>query len=395
MKKGLLAGISANILLLGVVSFITDVSSDMIWPILPLFIKGSLAGPAVAGLAVGLIGGLGKSVASILKVFAGYWSDRLGRRKPLVASGYATSSAAKLFFPAATHWLHMLFLRPLERVGKGLRTAPRDAIIADSTCRGVRGKGFGIHRALDTSGAIVGSILAFVLFLSLGLGFRSIFLIAAGIGFLALLPLVWVREIKRKPKKTTLKISLRELQRPLRLFILIATIFALGNFTYMFFILKASDVLGFGTTEIALTILLYVLFNISYAGLSIPCGALSDKLGRRRVLGLGYSVFGLTCLGFIFSNSLAPLVVLFLLYGVFYALVEGVQRAYASDLASRGLRGTALGTFHTSIGLAALPAGVVAGILWTVDPDLTFIYGAIVAFLASGLLLVFMRRYGA
>lgn len=393
MRKGLLAGISANILLLGVVSFITDVSSDMIWPVLPLFIKSSLAGPAVAGLAVGLIGGLGDSISSILKVFAGYWSDKLGRRKPLVASGYATSSAAKLFFPAATHWLHLLFLRPLERVGKGLRTAPRDAIIADSVRKGVRGKGFGIHRALDTSGAIVGSVLAFVLFLSLGLSFRSIFLVAAVIGFLALVPLIWVREVRRGPKRTTLKISLGKLRGPLRIFIAIATMFALGNFTHMLFILKASDVLGVETAGIALTILLYVFYNISYAGLSIPCGALSDRLGRRRVLGLGYSVFGVTCLGFIFTNSLASLIFLFLLYGMFYALVEGVQRAYASDLASRGLRGTALGTFHTSIGLATLPASAIAGILWTVDPNLTFIYGATIAFLASALLLMLMRRY--
>ncbi len=203
-----------------------------------------------------------------------------------------------------------------------------------------------------------------------------------------------MREVKRRPKRTTLRVSLAGLQRPLRVFIMIATMFALGNFTYMLFILKASDVLGVETTGVALTIFLYVLYNISYAGLSIPCGALSDRLGRRRVLGLGYSVFGFTCLGFIFANSLASLIFLFLIYGMFYALVEGVQRAYASDLASRGLRGTALGTFHTSVGLATLPASVIAGVLWTVDPNLTFIYGATIAFLASALLLTLMGKYG-
>jgi MFS family permease len=390
MNKGLLRGMSFNIILLGIVSFITDTSSDMMWPILPMFIT-SIDG---TGLAVGLIGGLAESVASIFKVFSGYWSDKFGRRKPFVALGYTISSISKLFFSFISAWPHLLLLKPLERFGKGLRTAPRDGIIADSVATGVRGRGFGIHRAMDTSGAILGSIVAFILFWFLGLGFKIIFLIAAGIAFLALLPLTFVKEVKTKPKHVSLRISLEGLEKPLKLFILVATIFAVGNFSYMFFILKAQKAFQQLFPEIAnaMPILLYALFNMSYALLSIPIGTLSDKIGRKRVLATGYFLFGLTCFGFVFSSSLTSFIVLFLLYGLFYAFVDGVQRALASDLASKKLRGTALGAFHTSIGLAALPASLVAGFLWDICPEITFVYGALAGFIASGLLIIIVKK---
>jgi len=391
MDKELLKDMSFNIILLGIVSFITDASSDMMWPILPMFIT-AIGG---TGLAVGLIGGLGESVASILKVFSGYWSDKFGRRKPLVALGYAISSISKLFFPFISVWPHLLLLKSLERFGKGLRTAPRDGIIADSVSKGVRGRWFGIHRAMDTSGAIIGSVLAFILFWFLGLDFRTLFMIAAGIAFLALLPLTFVKEAKSKPKQVSLRISLKGLERALKLFILVATIFALGNFSYMFFILKAREAFRplFQERMVnAMPILLYALFNISYALLSIPIGALSDKIGRRRVLATGYSLFGLICLGFVFSHSPTSFIVLFILYGIFYAFVDGVQRAFASDLASEELRGTALGAFHTSTGLAALPASAIAGFLWDICPEITFIYGAIAGFVASGLLILIVKK---
>lgn len=394
MDKGFFKGLGINIVLLGIVSFITDASSDMIWPILPLFIT-SIGG---GGLAVGLIGGFGESVASILKVFSGYWSDRLGRRKALVASGYATSSMSKLFFPFIPSWSYLLLLKPLERVGKGLRTAPRDAIIADSVSTEVRGRGFGLHRTLDTSGALLGSVLAFIFFWFLGWGFRTIFLIAAGIAFLALVPLIFVKEVKTEPKLVSLSIGLKGLGRPLKLFILTATIFALGNFSYMFFILRAQDAFRPLFPErlaTAIPILLYALFNVSYALLSTPIGVLSDRIGRRRVLAAGYSLFGLTCLGFSIANSLISFIALFLLYGIFHAFVEGVQRAFASDLASKGLRGTALGTFHTSIGLTALPANAIAGLLWDIDPKITFVYGAIAGLITSGLLILILNKNGS
>jgi len=241
-----LKGVSANVLLLGVVSFLNDLSSEMIIPILPMFIT-ALGG---AGLIVGLIGGLQDSISSILKVLSGYWSDRLGRRKIFVSSGYLTSAGFKLLLSFSTIWQHILIFTSFERVGKGLRTAPRDAIIADSMPE-ARGKGFGIHRALDTSGAIAGSVIVLLLLLffwfdleqiAYQIGFyKSIIFIAAIIAFFSLVPLHFVKEGKREPQEIRLQVSLKKLPKPLKLFIAVGTLFALANFTYMFFILKAMD----------------------------------------------------------------------------------------------------------------------------------------------------------
>jgi len=384
--KGLF-GISANILLLGLVSFLTDTSSEMVLPILPFFIA-ALGGTE---LAIGLIGGLGDSVASFLKVFSGYWSDKSGKRKIFVSSGYLTSSVSKLFLSFSGVWQHVLVLRPLERIGKGLRDAPRDAMIADYSKEEMRGKAFGLHRALDTGGAIAGSALALVLFWSIKLEFKVIIFLAAFLAFSALIPLYFVKERRAKARQVTLTISLAGLPHPLRLFIAIATIFALGNFTYMFFLLKAQQLFAGLLTErtaFAMSMLLYIWFNIVYASLSFPMGILSDKMGRRAILLIGYLLFGLTCLGFAFSSSLVSLVVLFALYGLFYAMVEANQRAFISDLAPKELRGTALGTFHTTIGLATLPSSIIAGALWQhINPAATFLYGSALGFFAATLLM--------
>lgn len=375
-------GINVNIVLLGLVSFLTDTSSEMILPILPFFIA-ALGG---TGLAIGLIGGLEESVASILKVFSGYWSDRYGRRKVFVFSGYLTSSISKIFLAFSTMWQHVLILRPLERVGKGLRTAPRDAIIADYAGEEVRGKAFGLHRALDTSGAILGSALALALFWFLKLEFKTIIFLGALIAFSALIPLYVVRERRVKVKRITLKISLTELPSSLRLFILIATLFALGNFTYMLFLLKAKQFFA-EEIAVAMPILLYVWFNIIYASFSMPLGMLSDKIGRRSVLSFGYLLFGLTCLLFALPLSMFSLIILFALYGLVYAMIEGNQRAFVSDLAPKELRATSLGTFHTAIGFAALPSGIIAGALWQyIDPTAAFFYGSALGLLAATLL---------
>ncbi len=392
MKNKYLKGISANVLLLGVVSFLNDLSSEMIIPILPMFIT-ALGG---AGLIIGLIGGLQDSISSILKVLSGYWSDRIGRRKIFVSSGYLTSAAFKLLLSLSTIWQHILVFTSFERVGKGLRTAPRDAIIADSM-PDARGKGFGIHRALDTSGAISGGIAALILYWFLEFSFNHIIFIAAIIAFLSLVPLYFVKAGKREPQKIRLQISLKELPKPLKLFITVATVFALANFTYMFFILKALGAfmpLMPVKESIALAIFLYVLFNSFYAVLAIPFGTLSDRIGKRKVLIFGYLLFSVTCLGFAFSDSLAAFLVLFPLYGVVYAMVDGNQRAFVSDLSTEDLRATALGTFHTLIGVIALPASLIAGFLWAVTPthSLTFLFGSSVSII-SVILFVFLRKY--
>ena len=382
MKNGSKVALSTNVLLLGIVSFLNDLSSEMIIPILPILIT-SLGG---AGLIVGLIGGLQDSISSILKVLSGYWSDRVGRRKIFVFGGYLTSAGFKLLLAFSRIWQHVLLFASFERVGKGLRTAPRDAIIADSM-PDARGRGFGIHRALDTLGAICGGLAALSLYSFLEFEFMYIIFIAAIIAFISLVPIHFIKESKRAPQEINLQISLRKLSRPLMLFITVASVFALANFTYMFFILKAETAfmpLMPVKESVALAIFLYVLFNISYALLAIPFGILSDRIGKRRVLIAGYLLFSVTCLGFAYFDSLSAFLILFPLYGVVYAMIDGNQRAFISDLSSADLRATALGTFHTMIGILTLPASLVAGFLWNVTPThhLTFLFGSTVSIIA-------------
>ncbi len=369
--------VSVNIVLLGIVSFLNDLSSEMVMPILPLFIT-SLGG---SGLAVGLIGGLRESISSILKIFSGYWSDKTGRRKAFVTAGYLTSSAFKLFLAFSKTWQHILVFTGLERVGKGLRTAPRDAIIADSMPRDL-GKGFGVHRAMDTAGAVLGSAAVFLLFWFFGLNFKSIIFIAAIIGFLSLIPLHFVTEKKREQSDVDLKIGLKNLPPRLKLFIFISGIFSLANFSYMFFILRAQEHFT-GKLSIGAPILLYILFNIFYTFFAVPFGTLSDRVGRKKVIAAGYLLFSLTALGFAYFTSLPALVVLFSLYGMVYAITDGNQRAYVADLAPAKLKATALGTFHTVTGLAALPSSLIAGFLWQINPAATFIYGAAISFISA------------
>jgi len=372
--------IGRNVVLLGIVSFLTDISSEIIFPILPMF----LAALGGTGIVIGLVGGLADSISSLLKVFSGYWSDRVGKRLPFVFAGYGLSSISKIALSFSTAWQHAAVLVSAERVGKGLRTAPRDAIISESTDEKQRGKAFGIHRAMDTSGAVIGSGVAFVMVYYLGLNFQTIIFAAGIIGFFALIPIMFLKEKKKKPVESSLKISLKELPRDFRVFLIIATIFALGNFTYMFFILKSQSAFFEPEMAIAIPILLYMWFNIVYALFSIPAGVLSDKMGRKKVLASGYLLFAATSLGFMISDSLILFIFFFALYGATYALIDGNQRAYASDLISEKLRGTGLGTLHTCIGLAALPASLIAGVLWEyISPEAAFIYGAAMAVLAA------------
>ncbi len=387
MKNKTGTRMSSNIILLGLVSLINDFSSEMIMPILPMFITALGGG----GIAVGLVGGIRDSFSSFLKIIFGYWSDRTGKRKVFVFSGYFTSAFFKLLLVFSRIWQHIMVFSSLERLGKGLRSAPRDAIISDSLPEH-KGKGFGVHQAMDTFGAILGSAMVFVLFWYLGLNFKSIILIAAILSFFSLIPLYFVKEQKKEPQKISLKIGLKNLPASCKRFILIAAIFDLAKFNYMFFVLKAQTAFP-GKASVGIPILLYILFNVFYAAFAVPFGILSDKIGRQKVIIAGYLVFSVTSFGFAVFNSLVPFIFLFILYGLVVAMVDGNQRAFVSDLSSEKLRATALGTFHTIIGLVELPASLIAGFLWQrVAPGAPFIYGGALSIVPVILFLILGKR---
>ncbi|MEJ2688102.1 MAG: MFS transporter [Gammaproteobacteria bacterium] len=371
-----------NIVLLGLVSFINDTSSKIILPLLPLLIT-QLGG---GGFIVGLISGASDSVASLLKLYSGHLSDRASSRKGFVFAGYLVSSAAKLLFAFAGSWPQVLGLRMAERFGKGVRSAPRDALLAASTARGRRGRGFGIHRAMDSGGAVLGTAIAFVMYWNLGLGFGHIFMTAGAIGFLSLLPLLFVRERREQgPAPASATMAFRNLPPRLRRFTVVAFLFALANFSYMFFVLRSESAFS-GRLAVGVPIVLYGLYNLSFTLFALPAGILSDRIGRKNVLLMGYGLFALVCIGFMAAHSLAPFTALFILFGLSYALVEATERAYVADLADPARRGTALGTYHMATSIAALPAGLVAGALWDIHPAATFLYGAVLAAAAMVLL---------
>ncbi len=383
-RKEIAARVGRNVILLGIISFLNDASSEIIRPILPLLIV-ALGGNEVV---LGLISGLMESTSSLLKVFSGYISDRVGKRKPIVFSGYLTSAVFKLLLSVSTVWYHIMIFATFERVGKGIRTAPRDAIISESMPER-KGKGFGIHRALDTAGAVLGACMAFILTSVMGFAYTRSILIAAILSFISLIPFLWVRETKKSTGRSSFFGGLKKISPSLKKFLLVAAIFAFANISYMFFMRRAQVV----CRNDNMVLLLYIFFNISYALFAYPFGILSDRVGRKNVLVAGYILFAMVFLGFMMISSQYGLVLLFLLYGLVYAIVDANQRAFVSDLSPENIRATSLGLYHTTVGVIALPAGMIAGYLWTeFGYHFTFLYGFVMSLIAAFLLIILFFR---
>ena len=385
-KQIFLKGLGRNIIILGLVSLFTDLSSQMVFPLIPLY----LVTIGASAWVVGLVEGAAETTASLLKVFSGYWSDKIRKRKPFVLTGYSLSTFTKPLFALASSWPFVFIIRVVERIGKGIRTAPRDAIIAESSDVSSRGKAYGFHRAMDGIGSISGAVIAFILLPILG--FRNIFLLAFIPGVIAVLCVLFLKEKDKSPKlekdKLSFKVSLKELPINLKIFIIVSTIFTLGHFGYAFILLKARNI-GLANDT---AIFLYVVFYIVYTLFIIPAGILSDKIGRKPVIILGYGLFAVTAFGLIFSSQMIVILLMFVIYGIFYALIDGVQRAFVVDLSPPKLKATALGTFHTAIGIVALPGGLIAGILWDkISPTGTFTY-AIILTLFSLIMFLFVKN---
>jgi len=374
-------GIKKNILFLGLVSFLTDVSSDMVYPLLPVFLTEVLHSSKVF---VGLIEGVAESTASLLKIFSGWFSDKIGKRKPIVILGYSLSSISKPLLALVTSGWQILFLRLGDRVGKGVRTSPRDALIAESSAENRRGASFGLHRAMDSAGAIIGPLLAFLLLPLLNENYRHLFLLASIPAFFSVLVLfLWVKEAKSRKKEGDILERKKgfSFDNKFKLFILVVAIFTLGNSSDAFLFLRAKS-LGVNLVFIPL---LWGFFNLVYTLSSIPAGILSDRIGRRKIILIGFSVYGLAYLGFAFAKNSLHIWALFALYGIYYGLSDGALRAFVADLVrEEDKRGTAYGFYHGAVGLCALPASLILGFLWqSFGATVAFSFGAVLAILAG------------
>lgn len=373
--------LSRNLLVLSLVSLLNDFSTDLVFPLLPYFIY-ALGGTA---FVVGFMEGLADSVAAFLRYASGRLSDRLGERKRLTMAGYALSGIAKLFYPAATHWGHVVAIRGSDRVGKGFREAPRDAIIAESVERAYWGFAFGFHRMLDTTGALLGPLAGLILLHYLGSGsqaLRMIFFLAALPGLAALVLFAFVRETgtgERLPAGAPF-VPRAALRGPLARYLGVTALFTVGHLGAAFLILRATD-LGMSLVSI---IFLYTCFNVAEALGSLPVGYITDRIGRAPLLTVAYGFFALTfgLIVLVGPERWWTLLPFFVLLGVARAFREGQGRAFVADLSPAEIRATGFGAYHATIGLLALPAGLLAGRLWMIDYRFTFFVAQIFCSLA-------------
>jgi len=336
-------------------SFLNDLGSDMIYPIWPLFVTSVLGAPMSA---LGFIDGLGEAIVSISQAVSGYISDRIRKRKIFVWTGYLFGSLSRVGYAISSVWQHLIPFRILDRAGK-IRSAPRDAIIADISTKENRGKNFGLLRAMDNLGAVCGIIVC-ILFFKL-LGYRNLFLLAAIPSVIgASLIFHLIKEKKPADIKIYKGLSLKDLDKNFKLFLLLSSFFALGSFSYSFLLIYAKE-FGFQTAFVPV---LYLVFTAVASIFSVPFGKLSDKIGRKQVLMLSYIFWGLVCLSFIFFRSHLAIILTFVLYGLHKGALEPVQKTFVSELSPIKYRASSLGGFQMVVGLCALPASLIAGILW-------------------------------
>ena len=379
-----------NVFFLGLVSFFADISAEMVYPIIPLYLTSAFgATPAL----IGIIEGIAESLASLLKVFSGYITDKYNKKKPIAFLGYATGLIYKVALIAASSWGGILGARVIDRIGKGIRTAPRDVMVCESADSNRMGTAFGIHKALDMAGSAIGILIAYLLLSSANGAFdyKKLFLISI---IPALLSLAMFPLIKEKKEQRIIKErepfwkNMKKLDGQLKLYLLVAFLFTLGNSSNAFLLLRAKSV-GFNDTSV---IMLYFIYNITASLLSFPLGKKSDQVGRKRLLVSGYIVFALVYIGFAFAYNKIFMIALFVLYGVYTAMITGVERAFIAEISPQELKGTMLGLHSTIVGIALLPASAIAGVLWTsFGAEIPFVFGACLSLIAAFVLIILMK----
>jgi MFS family permease len=376
-------GLPKIVFVLGIVSLFMDVSSEMIVPLMPIFLNDVLKASKVS---IGLIEGVAESTASLLKVFSGWFSDRIGKRKPLIFWGYSLSVLSRPLLAGATSWLGVLIYRFTDRVGKGIRTSPRDALIADVTESKNMGRAFGFHRAMDTIGAVLGPAIAFAILAISSNNMRLVFWLSIIPGILAIGTIaIFIKDvIKKAPEakkpEATLKPFFSKIDSRFKIFLLIAVLFTLGKMPEAFLVLRAKE-LGL---DVRLIPLVYLIFNITSALLSTPAGIIADRIGKRKVIFLSYLFGAFTYSAFALAFSGIHAWFLFILYGVFIAMNEGNQRAFVATLIDPERKGTGYGIYHTVVGLIGLPGGLISGLLYqSLGSTVVFFYSSCLCLLVG------------
>lgn len=384
MKSHKIFGIEKNAFFTGLTSFFTDTSTKMIYSVMPLF----LLSIGASKTTISLIEGIAESTASLLKAVSGYWSDKIGKNKPFMIIGYGITALITPLYALARIPFHVLFFRFLERIGKGIRTAPRDSLISGSIKKNEAGRTFGFQKAMDNSGAIVGPLIAFLLLSFFPVNYTNIFLLGTIPAILGVLTVViFIKEAKAKNKDNAEKISLKHLPKKFYFFLIIIFVFTLGNSADALLLVKTTET-GIDKSYIPFV---YMIFNTVSVLLAIPIGKLSDKIGREKLIILGFFVYALVYYLFGRYNSIHLFLFLFVMYGVYSALTDGSQKAMISDIVSKELKGTGFGLYHAVLGITLLPASLIAGLLYDkVNSTAPFYFGAGMAFVAAILMIVFV-----
>lgn len=386
MKKTFL---SLNVILLSLVSLFNDIASDMIYPLLPIFITSLGGTPAI----LGVIEGVAETTSSLLKLFGGYLSDIFKRRKPLAFLGYFLSNATRPLYYFAQSWVPILFVRFSDRVGKGIRTASRDALIADSTDPENRARAFSFHRMLDNFGALVGPLLAMLVLSLYADNVRAVFLISLIPGFLVIVLMCFVKETKKLDTKGSLSkgfplkefFSLSVFPKRFKFFALAVFFFTLGNSSDAFLILRLKEA-GVSTTYLPL---MWGMLNLIKSLGNYPMGLIADKTSKKAVIISGWIVYGVVYLLFALVTTKVAVIIVFLLYGLYFSLTEGVERAFIADIVEEDVRGRAYGLYNFAIGVSALPASIIFGSIWqTFSYKAAFFTGACFSFFALAIFLV-------
>jgi len=382
-EKKKIFGLEKNAFFTGLTSFFTDTSTKMVYSVMPLF----LLSIGASKTTISLIEGIAESTASLLKAISGYWSDKIGKNKPFMIIGYGITAIITPLYALARIPIQILFFRFFERIGKGLRTAPRDSLISGSIKKNEAGKTFGFQKAMDNSGAIVGPLIAFLLLSIFPLNYSYIFLLATIPAILGVLTIIiFIKEAKAEKKETTNKISLKLLPKKFYFFLIIIFVFTLGNSADALLLVKTSET-GIDKSYIPFV---YMIFNTVSVLLAIPIGKLSDRIGREKLIILGFIVYAIVYYFFGRFNSINVFIFLFMLYGFYSALTDGSQKAMISDIVSKDLKGTGFGIYHAVLGITLLPASLIAGLLYDkVNSNAPFYFGSIMALIATILMIIF------